>query len=38
LLTPAKALPNFKSRQAKTAPNALFHNMFQRVLQSLAGH
>src|SRR6202795_4206772 len=37
LLTPVQAPPNFKSRQAKTAPNALFHNMFRLVLQSLAG-
>src|ERR1700681_3936474 len=37
LLTPVEAPPNFKSRQAKTVPNVLFHNMFRLALQSLAG-
>jgi hypothetical protein len=37
LLTPGEAPPTFKSRQAKTVPNVLFHNMFRLALQSLAG-
>ena len=37
LLTPVEAPPTFKSRQAKTVPNVLFHNMFWLALQSLAG-
>src|ERR1700756_363172 len=37
LLPPVEASPTFKSRQAKTAPNVLFHNMFRLALQSLAG-
>jgi len=37
LLTPVEAPPTFKSRQAKTVPNVLFHNTFRLALQSLAG-